>query len=94
MTQLRPDDVRRVAEAAGLHEIYCNQTSCVISFAPDEDDFSALSRINVYFSTGTVATSLEDPRQEKTLLFRRDVDIPLLRELMQEPRLHTSKGDS
>jgi len=93
MTQLRPDDVRRVAEAAGLHEIYCNQTSCVISFAPDEDDFSALSRINVYYSTGTVATSLEDPRQGKTLLFRRDVDIPLLRELMREPRLHTSKGD-
>jgi hypothetical protein len=93
MTQLRPDDVRRVAEAAGLHEVYFNQSSCVISFAPDEDDFSALSRINVYYSTGTVATSLEDPRQGKTLLFRRDVDIPLLRELMREPRLHTSKGD-
>ena len=93
MTQLRPDDVRRVAEAAGLHEIYFNQTSCVISFAPDEDDFTALSRINVYYSTGTVATSLEDPRQGKTLLFRRDVDIPLLRELMLEPRLRTSKGD-
>ena len=93
MTQLCPDDVRRVAESAGLHEIYFNQTSCVISFAPDEDDFSALSRINVYYSTGTVAISLEDPRQEKTRLFRRDVDIPLLRELMQESGLHTSKGD-
>ena len=44
MTQLRPDDVRRVAEAAGLHEIYFNQTSCVISFAPDEDDLIVACR--------------------------------------------------
>ena len=47
------DDVRRFATAAGLEEIYYNEQSRVISFAPADVDTAAdLSRINVYYTTG------------------------------------------
>jgi len=50
------------------------------------------ARINVYYSTGTVGTSLDHPRQGKTQLFRRNVDLAALREILRDPRVHTDKG--
>jgi hypothetical protein len=92
MGELDVEAVRRAAVQGGLHEIYFNQTSRVVSFAPNPDDPRALTRINIYYSTGTVGMCLEHPQQGKTQLFRRDVSMPLLRELMQDPRLHTGTG--
>lgn len=89
---LEIEDVRQAATTAGLQEIYFNQASRVVSFAPHADDLQALTRINVYFTTGTVATCLDHPQQGKTQLFRRNVDVGLLGELMRDPRLHTNTG--
>ena len=91
MPALNVDEVRRAAQDAELDEIYYNETSRVISFA-DGGDPQTLTRINVYYTTGTVGTCVDHPRQGRTQLFRRDVDMALLRELMRDPRLHTGTG--
>ena len=92
MPALDLEAVRQAAEESQLHEIYFNQTSRVVSFAPSPDDPQAIIRLNVYYATGTVATCLDHPWQGKTQLFRRDVSMSLLRQLMREPRLHTGTG--
>jgi len=50
------------------------------------------ARINVYFTTGTVGTCLDHPRQGKTQLFRRNVTLTILREIFRDPRVHTDRG--
>jgi hypothetical protein len=49
-------------------------------------------RINVYYSTGTVATCLNHPKKGKTQMFRRNVSIKQLETLFEKPRTHTTKG--
>lgn len=48
--------------------------------------------INVYYSTGTVGTCLNHPRQGKTQMFRRGVHLDLLEMIFENPRQHTGKG--
>ena len=80
------DEVRRTARRAGFEEIYLNDSSRVVSFARDE------TRVNVYYTTGTVGTCVHHPRQGKTQLFRRNVDLQLLVAIMTNPRVHTDRG--
>ena len=63
----------------------------MISFAAT-DQKPPPTRINVYYTTGTVGTCLDHPRQGKTQLFRRNVDLSLLAQLFRDPRLHTGTG--
>jgi hypothetical protein len=49
-------------------------------------------RINIYISTGTVATCLNHPKQGKTQMFRRNVDLTLLQKIFENPRIHSNKG--
>ena len=88
------EEVRRLASAAGLKEIYYNQSSRVVSFAPTDSDEeqNLLSRINVYYTTGTVGTCINHPRQGRTQLFRRNVLLSMLTEIFREPRIHTGAG--
>ena len=79
--------VRQAARECGLREIYENAASRVVSFAG-----GALGRINVYYTTNTVATCIDHPRQGRTQLFRRGVSRDLLKQLMREPRTHTGDG--
>ena len=48
--------------------------------------------INIYYTTRTVGTCLEHPRQGRTQLFRRGVSDALLKEILRDPRVHTPKG--
>ena len=86
--ELLLDSVRRSAARAGWSEIYFNATSKVVSFK--KDSYSA--RINVYYSTGTVGTCIDHPRQGKTQLFRRNVDLVMLNTIFDDPRVHTDRG--
>ncbi|KAJ1475637.1 hypothetical protein T484DRAFT_3159016 [Baffinella frigidus] len=83
------DQVRKIASEERLKETFFNETSRVVSFAPDSP---GNARINVYYSTGTVGTCLDHPRQGKTQLFRRKVDLAMLRETFRNPRVHTDRG--
>ena len=86
--ELLLDSVRRSAARAGWSEIYFNATSKVVSFK--KASYSA--RINVYYSTGTVGTCIDHPRQGKTQLFRRNVDLVMLNTIFDDPRVHTDRG--
>lgn len=52
----------------------------------------ARARINVWFTTMTVGTYLEHPKQGKTQLFRRRVTEKELKLIFKNPRAHTGKG--
>lgn len=79
--------IRGVAMAFQLKEIIHNETSRVISFKTDANE-----RINIYYTTRTVGTALNHPSQGATQLFRRNCSDEELREIMQNPRVHTGKG--
>lgn len=49
-------------------------------------------RLNFWLSTGTVGSYLEHPRQGKTQLFRREIDMSEARDVFDNPRQHTGKG--
>ena len=51
-----------------------------------------LYEANVYYTTGTVATCLNHPRQGKTQLFRRNMTLPDLKSIFQNPRVHSGVG--
>jgi hypothetical protein len=83
-----PDFVRGVAAAIdGLHEIAFNQYSRVISFRNIDG-----ARINVYYTTRTIGTALDHPRQGRTQMFRRCCSASDLLEILQNPRAHTGRG--
>ena len=83
--------VRQVASEERLTEVYYNEMSRVVSFAPsastaigiDGVASDALTRVNVYYTTGTVATCLQHPRHaHPTQLFRRHVTIDTVRNIL------------
>lgn len=49
-------------------------------------------RLNFWLSTGTVGSYLAHPRQGKTQLFRRNVDMNEAASIFQNPRVHTGRG--
>jgi len=49
-------------------------------------------RVDVYLSTMTVATAMKHPKKGKTQLFRRDVSLEQLDNILKNPRTHTNKG--
>lgn len=53
-------------------------------------------RLNFWLTTGTVGSYLDHPRQGKTQLFRRDIDLNYEAEaIFQNPRVpHTGRGYS
>ena len=79
--------VRGMAETFNLKEIALNETSRVISFQTSDKE-----RVNIYYTTRTVGTALNHPSQGKMQLFRRNCSNEELKEIMQNPRVHTSKA--
>ena len=87
MNQLNINDIESIATQAGFNKIGINTTSRVISFRTED------CRINVYYTTGTVVgTSLYHKIIGKSQLFRRNVSISELKQIFQNPRIHTGKG--
>lgn len=78
--------VRHVAARHGYTEICHNETSRMISFR------NGSTRINVYYTTGTVGTCLNHPKRGKSQLFRRNVDLVTLDQIFANPRIHTGTG--
>ena len=79
---------RLIARQRGYKETYHNEASKVVSFC----DAQRTVRVNVYYTTRTVGTSLSHPRQGKTQLFRRNVSNEELRRIFDDPRVHTGYG--
>ncbi|KAJ1418342.1 hypothetical protein B484DRAFT_301242, partial [Ochromonadaceae sp. CCMP2298] len=58
----------------------------MISFRRDD------CRLNFWLSTGTVGSYLDHPKQGKTQLFRREVNMKDSSDIFLNPRKHTSIG--
>ena len=82
------DSVRQVANRHGFSEVQFNEVSRVIAFEKE----SPRCRVNVYYTTGTVATCLDHPRSGKTQLFRRGQTLDDLDVIFGNPRQHTGVG--
>ena len=59
---------------------------CMLSFKRGS------SRINIYYTTMTIATCVRHPVKGKTQLFRRRVSLKELERILVNPRSHTGKG--
>ena len=81
------DEVRAAASGTSFFETDHNEASRVISFKDQSG-----SRVNVYYTTGTVGTCLNHPAKGKTQLFRRNVSLDLLGQIFRNPRIHTDTG--
>lgn len=82
--------IRFVATRHNYEEINFNETSKMISF---RGGIGKSTRINVYYTTGTVGTCLNHPKKGKTQLFRRGVSsLEQLEEMFENQRLHTGDG--
>ena len=84
------ETVRRIANQNGFDEVQYNDVSRVIAFQKGYPP----CRVNVYYSTGTVATCLDHPRSGKTQLFRRGQSLDDLAGIFSNPRQHTGVGFS
>lgn len=70
----------------GYNQIDWQEKQKMISFS------DGITRINIYLTTGTVATCLDHPKHGKTQLFRRNVSKKQLKKIFENPRAHTGKG--
>ena len=88
--------IRYLAQQHCLDEIQFNETSRVIAFERTKHhnhcDIMIPCRINVYYTTGTVATCLDHPRSGKTQLFRRNQTLDDIGMIFANPRQHTGVG--
>ena len=91
-------NVRSIANRYGFGEVFFNERSrlaCrLVSFCRryvghGEEGYV---RVNVYYTTGTVGTCLDHPRQGSTQLFRRKCTAADLHAIFSDPRVHTGKG--
>lgn len=81
--------IRLIATRYGYKEIGCNDISRVISFRGEDSN----TRINVYYTTGTVGTCMDHPKKGKTQLFRRNINsLEQLESIFIDPRVHTGEG--
>jgi hypothetical protein len=60
--------IRQYARVTGLEEIHFDDSIHLISFSN-----GSFSRLNIYYNTGTVCTTVDHPNAGKTQLFRCNV---------------------
>jgi hypothetical protein len=63
----------------------------VVEFFEKPHDTGGVVKLDWYFTTGTVKTSLDHPRQGKTQLFGAKVDPEVYADILVNPRSHTSE---
>ena len=92
-------DARESASRFGFIEVAHNSISRVASFEKFDTGGGGgggggggRTKINAYYTTGTVATAISHPSHGKTQLFRRNVSKVLLATIFENPRTHTGKG--
>jgi len=82
---LPPKDLRASAFRHRLRERYHNDRSRVVSFVKDLGA-GETSRVDVYYSTGTIAIALNHPREGKTQMFRRGCGMREAEAIFRDPR--------
>jgi len=85
-------DIKRVAKKNEYYELEVSprDEGRMVSWRHDEKCRGV--RINIYFTTGTVATCLDHPKRGKSQLFRRNMTYADLEDIFENPRVHTDGG--
>lgn len=87
MKHLIPIDIiEKAALAEDYFRIDYQEDKGMISYSDGQ------TRINIYLTTMTVATCLNHPKKGKTQLFRKNVNLKMLKDIFECPRKHTGKG--
>lgn len=84
------NQIRKMAMMNDWDEIENIKDPTMISFTKIINDSPA--RMNIWFTTGTVGTALNHPKQGKTQLFRKHVNMKEMELIFQNPRHHSGKG--
>ncbi len=82
----RLENVRFLAKVYGWMEVCHQRGAMMVSFRRSH------VRLNVYYSTLTVVTSMKHPARGYTQLSRRNLDMDTIEKILYEPRVHTDKG--
>lgn len=82
-------DIRKIAKQFGWIEEEAKDPTVLIF---NRMKGKTHQQINVWFTKMTVGTSLNHPTKGKTQLFRRHVGKGELKEIFDNPRVHTNKG--
>lgn len=78
--------IRQIADKHEWQEIDHQQNIYMVSFKREK------TRLNVYYSTMTVATALDHPKHGKSQLYRRNITPDELEKIMEWPRVHSGRG--
>lgn len=80
------EEIDKVAKAEEFFRIDLQENIGMASYS------DGATRINIYLTRMTVATCLTHPKKGPTQLFRKNVNISMLKEIFAYPRKHTGKG--
>ncbi|KAG8462501.1 hypothetical protein KFE25_010326 [Diacronema lutheri] len=89
--RLDPDDVAELAGQYGWEETAFDRSQGSLMFL-ERHVGGKRFMLHVWCSSGTVGSYLDHPRQGKTQLYRRNVDMDGLAEICRNPRVHTDGG--
>jgi len=99
---LDPKKIREIAARNGYEEIEVsvNERGHKLTFIHSskegcggQQNERGPVKINVWFTTGTVSTSLDHPRAGKGQLYRNNIpDYEMLEQIFQNPRFHSNNG--
>jgi len=93
------DDVRRLANKYGYKEKEAKNNYCMLIFKhPSKKGCGGSSNedgpvsVDVYFTTGTVTTSLDHPKAGKGQMQRKVTSLKMLEAIFLNPRVHSNVG--
>ena len=78
--------LQQIASSHGWEQVQFNVQSYVMGFKRGNE------RVNVYYTTWTVGTCVDHPKQGKTQLFRRNQTWADIDAIFRDPRVHTGAG--
>lgn len=80
------EEIDAIAKAESFFKIDFQEQIGMVSYSDGS------TRINIYLTKMTVATCLNHPKKGATQLFRKNVNIDILKDIFNYPRKHTGKG--
>jgi len=88
--------VRELAKANGWREQKVNNSSVLIFNRyvpnPNQKKQKLHQQVDVYFTTGTVKTTLTHPTKKRNAMFRPACTMDEMEQIFENPRVHLYKG--
>lgn len=85
-------EINDMAKFYGWKFLDLQEENLMISWGFDWENVNFRQRINLWYSTMTVATAINHPKSGRTQLYRRGITLKELEKLFRNARTHTGKG--